>query len=85
MTDAELRTLQDTFLALPRVRQAVRLYGDTDRIAWQLGSPSFRQVAESLLPEWADWFRRAIEREPRAGGASITLVECADDEAAPPA
>lgn len=50
-----LRQLQDRWLAKAVIRNQIRLFGEGTQIAGP-GSPTFRQVRETLLPEWEEWF-----------------------------
>ncbi len=59
---AQLRALQDDWLALPTVAYRVRQYGEDYRIAGRT-APTYRQVRECVLPEWETFFRGFFEEE----------------------
>jgi hypothetical protein len=56
---ARLRALQDRFLADPLVRRQLDRWGEDHPVAFE-GSPTFRGVRETLLPDWEGWFREFL-------------------------
>lgn len=58
--DRYIRALQDKFLQLRVVKAQIRDYGDGHTIGG-VGTPTFRQVRDELLPEWEDWFAAYLE------------------------
>lgn len=61
MTDPQCDALQDRWLALPGIRTWVAHYGEDHPISGVKGSPTFRDVRETLLPAWRDWFQDRFE------------------------
>lgn len=58
MTDEErsrLRALQDRWLVAQEVRSHIKNWGWDESIATP-GSPTFRQVRDTVLPDWSGWF-----------------------------
>jgi hypothetical protein len=58
---ARLRSIQDRFLSLPSVAASVLAHGAYSRIDGP-GTPTYREVHDTILPDWADWFTAFIQK-----------------------